>query len=62
MWIEDALIIFFVFLAGPVSTYVLVWAAVARNIRPSSETVGQPVVRPIEQVDVEEGPTDEGRA
>jgi len=60
IWVEDALIILFVFLAGPVSTHVLVWAAVARNIRPSSETVGQPVVRPIEQVDVEEGPTNEG--
>jgi multicomponent K+:H+ antiporter subunit G len=42
LWIEDALIMLFVFLANPVSTQMLVWAAVARNIRPSVETQGQP--------------------
>ncbi len=42
LWIEDALIMLFVFLANPVSTQILVWAAVARNIRPSAETMGQP--------------------
>jgi len=35
LWIEDALIMFFVFLANPVSTQMLVWAAVVRKIRPS---------------------------
>ncbi len=35
LWIEDALIMLFVFLANPVSTQILVWAAVARKIRPS---------------------------
>jgi len=35
LWIEDALIILFIFLANPVSTQMLVWAAVARKIRPS---------------------------
>ena len=49
LWIEDALIILFVFLANPVSTEILVWAAVARNIRPSAETQGQPAGDPIEQ-------------
>ncbi len=42
LWIEDALIMLFVFLANPVSTQMLVWAAVARNIRPCAETIGQP--------------------
>ena len=42
LWIEDALIMLFVFLANPVSTQMLVWAAVARNICPSAETQGQP--------------------
>ena len=42
LWIEDALIMLFVFLANPVSTHILVWAAVARKIRPSTETQGQP--------------------
>ena len=49
VWLEDALIILFVFLAGPVSTQILVWAAVARNIRSSSETKGKPLVETIEQ-------------
>ena len=35
LWIEDALIMLFVFLANPVSTQMLVWAAVARKIRSS---------------------------
>ena len=43
LWLEDALIVFFVFLANPVSTQMLVWAAVARNIPPSARTKGQPV-------------------
>ena len=38
----DGMIMLFVFLANPVSTQMLVWAAVARNIRPSAETIGQP--------------------
>ena len=42
LWIEDALIMLFVFLANPVSTQILVWAAVARKIHPSAETRGQP--------------------
>ena len=49
LWIEDALIILFVFLANPVSTEILVWAAVARKIRPFAETLGQPTGDPIEQ-------------
>lgn len=49
LWIEDALIMLFVFLANPVSTQILVWAAVARKIRPSAETRGQPVGDPVEQ-------------
>ncbi len=49
LWIEDALIILFVFLANPVSTQILVWAAVARKIRPSAETLGQPAGDPGEQ-------------
>jgi len=49
LWIEDALIILFVFLANPVSTEILVWAAVARKIRPFAETQGQPAGDPIEQ-------------
>jgi multicomponent K+:H+ antiporter subunit G len=42
LWLEDALIVFFVFLANPVSTQMLVWAAVARNIPSSAETRGEP--------------------
>ena len=42
MWIEDALIILFVFLANPVSTQILVGAAVARKIPASPETTGRP--------------------
>ena len=54
LWIEDALIMLFVFLANPVSTEILVWAAVARNIRPSAETQGQPAGYPVEQPGVAE--------
>ena len=43
MWIEDALIILFVFLAGPVSAQILVWAAVARDVPSSPETTGRPI-------------------
>ena len=42
MWIDDVLIILFVFLANPVSTQILVWAAVARKIPASPETMGRP--------------------
>ena len=42
LWIEDALIMLFVFLANPVSTHILVWAAVTRNVQPSAGTHGQP--------------------
>jgi multicomponent K+:H+ antiporter subunit G len=49
LWIEDALIMLFVFLANPVSTQILVWAAVARKIRPFAETQGQPAGGPVEQ-------------
>jgi len=42
LWLEDALIVFFVFLANPVSTQMLVWAAVARNIPSSAKTAGRP--------------------
>ena len=42
LWIEDALIILFVFLTNPVSTQVLVRAATARKIPSSPETTGQP--------------------
>jgi multicomponent K+:H+ antiporter subunit G len=49
LWIEDVLIILFIFLANPVSTQILIWAAVARRIRPSPETTGQPVGGPVEQ-------------
>ena len=49
LWIEDVLIMLFVFLANPVSTQILVWAAVARKIRPSAMTRGQPVGDPPEQ-------------
>ncbi len=54
MWIEDALIILFVFLANPVSTEILVRAAAARGIRSSPETMGQPPAQPFEQVEGEE--------
>jgi len=54
LWIEDALIILFVFLANPVSTQILVWAAVARKIRPSAETQGHPAGDPVEQPGVAE--------
>ena len=53
IWLEDALIILFVFLAAPVSTQVLVWAAVARKVRSSSETMGRPPIGMVEQVNVE---------
>jgi multicomponent K+:H+ antiporter subunit G len=49
LWIEDALIMLFVFLANPVSTQILVWAAVSRKIRPSAMTQGQPVDDLLEQ-------------
>jgi multicomponent K+:H+ antiporter subunit G len=52
LWIEDALIILFVFLANPVSTQILVWAAVARKIRPFADTQGQPAGDPVEQSEV----------
>jgi multicomponent K+:H+ antiporter subunit G len=42
MWIEDALIILFVFLTNPVSTQILVWAATAREIPSSPETTRRP--------------------
>jgi multicomponent K+:H+ antiporter subunit G len=42
MWIEDALIILFVFLTNPVGTEILVWAAAARRIPSSPETTGPP--------------------
>ena len=42
LWIEDALIILFVFLTNPVSTQVLVRTAAARKIPSSPETTGQP--------------------
>ncbi len=50
MWIEDALIILFVFLANPVSTQILVWAAAARKIPSSPETTGQPAGELMEPV------------
>jgi len=49
LWIEDALIMLFVFLANPVSTQMLVWAAVARKIRPFADTQGQPAGDSIDQ-------------
>ena len=54
MWIEDGLIILFVFLANPVSTRILVRAAAARNVRSSPETMGRPPVQPFEQAEGEE--------
>jgi len=54
MWIEDGLIILFVFLANPVSTQILVRAAAARKIRSSPETMGRPPVEPFEEVEGEE--------
>lgn len=42
VWIEDALIILFVFLANPVSAQILVWAAVKRKTPTSPETTGEP--------------------
>ncbi len=42
MWVEDALIILFVFLTNPVSTQILVWSAIARKIPSSPETKGRP--------------------
>jgi multicomponent K+:H+ antiporter subunit G len=53
MWIEDALIILFVFLANPVSTQILVWAAAARKIPSSPETTGRPATELIEHVVVD---------
>ena len=53
MWIEDALIILFIFLSNPVSTQILVRAAVARKIPSSLETTGQAVDEPLEQVDID---------
>ena len=46
IWIEDALIVLFVFLGNPVSAQILVRAAIARNIRSSTETQGQPILLP----------------
>ena len=46
VWIEDALIIFFVFLTNPVSAQILVWAAAARKIPSSSDTMGRPPTSP----------------
>ena len=46
VWIEDGLIILFVFLANPVSAQILVWAAAARKIPSSSDTTGQPPTSP----------------
>jgi multicomponent K+:H+ antiporter subunit G len=49
-WIEDALIILFVFLANPVSAQILVWAAVNRNVPSSPETTGKPADDPASTV------------
>ncbi len=46
MWMEDALIIFFVFLTVPVSTQILIRAAAARQVPSSPETMGR---TPIER-------------
>jgi multicomponent K+:H+ antiporter subunit G len=43
IWMEDALIILFVFLGNPVSAQILVWAAIKRKIPSSTQTQGQPV-------------------
>ena len=42
IWIEDALIILFVFIGNPVSAQILLWAAIARGIHSSEQTKGQP--------------------
>jgi multicomponent K+:H+ antiporter subunit G len=42
VWMEDALIILFVFLTAPVTAQVLIRAAAARKIRSAPETKGQP--------------------
>ncbi len=57
VWVEDALIILFVFLVGPVTTQVLVRAALARNVRSSPETMGRPPADRAEQVNLEGRPT-----
>jgi multisubunit Na+/H+ antiporter MnhG subunit len=43
IWMEDALIILFVFLGNPVSAQILVWAAIKRKVPSSTQTQGQPV-------------------
>ena len=47
LWMEDALIILFVFLANPVSAQILIRAAAAQKIRSSPETKGRPPIGPI---------------
>ena len=43
IWIEDALIVLFVFLGNPVCAQILVWAAINRKIRSSTATQGLPI-------------------
>ena len=49
IWMQDALLILFVFLTVPVSARVLIRAAVARRIPSSPETTGQ-AAESIEEV------------
>ena len=43
IWMEDVLVILFVFLGSPVSAQILVWAAIKRKIPSCPETQGRPV-------------------
>ncbi len=53
IWMEDVLIILFVFLTVPVSTQILIRAAAARKVPSSHETMGRPSIEPVERVDVD---------
>ena len=53
IWMEDVLIILFVFLTVPVSTQILIRAAAARKVPSSPETVGRPPIEAVERVDVD---------
>lgn len=58
IWMEDALIILFVFASNPVSAQILVRAAAVRGIPSSAETTGLPPSGPIEPADAAPRPTE----
>ena len=51
IWMEDALVILFVFLTVPVSTQILIRAAAARKVPSSKETIGRPPIELVERAE-----------